>query len=202
MGALISLHEPARAIAADYGPAGGSLTIDGTTAEMMRDTDNRLRDRGSYSATLFMPAHRAAELAQLWNRPGTLTLYELLLREIDPRLLQAQPSPTGGLLYRRCHLTRLPLGAPVAGWEWQHEDAEPGDPRHGVCGTVAGCLDEIDELHAEAIRRGGVVYADPEPEAAEVAELIDPAPLTDADRERLAAAARAESDRLPDGDVA
>ena len=45
-------------------------------------------------------------------------------------------------------------------------------------------------------RRGGVVYADPEPEAAEVAELIDPAPLTDADRKRLAAEARAESDRL------
>lgn len=49
-----------------------------------------------------------------------------------------------------------------------------------------------------APRRGGVVYADPdpEPEPVETAELIDPAPLTDADRERLAAEARAEAERF------
>lgn len=148
MAARLHLHQISAAKAADFGPVGGALILEGSTAELALDTDNRLRERGEYSATLFMPANRAAELAEVWNRPGVLTLYELLLREVDPRMLQAEPSPFGGLHYRGCHISRLPLGSPVDGWQWQHDDAEPGDARHGVCGTVAGCLDEIDELHA------------------------------------------------------
>lgn len=52
-----------------------------------------------------------------------------------------------------------------------------------------------DVTPAPAPRRGGVVYADPEPVEAD--EIIDAAPtLSDADRERLAAEAMAETDRL------
>lgn len=131
--------------AALSGNLGGTLVLHGNSADMMLG-ECRTVTRGEYRATLFMPAHRAEELARLWNAPGLLNLYDLLLREIDPRLLEAEPSPTGGLLYRRCQIARVPLAAPSDGWEWQHEDAEDGDPRHGV-GTLADCLDEIDALH-------------------------------------------------------
>ena len=105
-------------------------------------------------AIVYLHLRDADQVAALCDAlTGHGALHKLLLREIDPRLLTADPSPTGGLLYRCCRITRLPLGSPVAGWEWQHEDAEPGDPRHGVCGSVAGCLDEIDELCGEAMAR-------------------------------------------------